>query len=110
MGDRDMICERCRKAYPISDIKLMPRSGDRWIALCAKCREDPLAKSTSPSAKSAPKPSAKKDYVCNRCKYRFKFAPSSDAALRCPYCGKADKVYESVAVSADTLIKESTEE
>jgi DNA-directed RNA polymerase subunit RPC12/RpoP len=101
MDNRQMICDFCRKSVPLSDIKYMPK-GDSKMALCPECR----AKKTTldpPSKKQVPN---KKQYLCQRCSYKFRFNPNSVSNLRCPYCGKADQVVELEQASAGNLVKQ----
>jgi len=54
------------------------------------------------AAPEPPKPVAKQrvvsdkpgadHYLCSRCNYKFKFDDDGITSLRCPYCGKADKL------------------
>lgn len=99
---RQAVCDRCRKFVPLSDIKYIPKGKDQKIMLCSACR----AKGDVASEKSAKKEDNKKIYICYRCNYKFKADPKAKA-LRCPYCGKDDKLEEYKFSSAESLIKES---
>lgn len=33
-------------------------------------------------------------YYCSRCRYKFRHNPHGETNLRCPYCGRTDKVSE----------------
>ena len=99
---REMICERCRKSVPFSDIKYSTKADGSIISLCSECRKNKIEK------KEAEKKEAmKKTYYCTRCSYKFKFYTGGTALLKCPYCGKADRVSEYKATTADEIIKNS---
>ena len=54
-------------------------------------------------------PSVKKGYICVPCNFKFKANPLKGAlGVRCPYCGKPDKVMED-SLNADALVKEASE-
>ncbi len=111
----EMACAACRKEYPVSELKYV-RKGDRaMIALCPSCRFK-LGISKTPPVQ--PKPNGargsaamgtrlkpvvekkmkkeedeeKESYYCERCKYSFRFRPNTETNLKCPYCGKTDKL------------------
>ena len=104
---RKVVCERCRKFVPISDIKYLPKGDDSKIALCSACRAKE-AEDAKKEKVEKEKPQ-KKSYICSRCNYKFKHDPKGVTNLKCPYCGKADKVSEFKVKSADVLISESQE-
>lgn len=100
---RTMLCEFCRRFFPISEIKYVVKDKDSRIALCAECRtrdkkneakkkvkEDDYTIRESKSDDKIQKDS----YFCRRCKYKFKFSPVNDTNLKCPYCGRTDSVVE----------------
>ena len=109
VDDRKMICDRCRKAVPIADIQLMPKSSSSWTSLCVECRKTQGAQSAAGAKKKSVVSDVVKkvSYLCRRCNYPFKFAHTGDTRLLCPYCGKGDKIVEHKAVSADEIIKDS---
>ena len=49
----------------------------------------------------------KQIFICERCRYKFKYSAKSGRALVCPYCGKSDKIIEDVKQSAENLIQKS---
>lgn len=103
MIKQEMTCDHCRKAVPVSDIKYLPKGKDGMIALCSSCRQkykDPAKKPGKEDIKPDKKP-----YFCIQCKYHFRFNPKSGVNLRCPFCGRADKVIEDKVPDADTLIR-----
>ena len=46
-------------------------------------------------------------YICTRCKYKFKHNPAGEVFLKCPYCGKDDRIIEDKA--ANSIVKEITD-
>lgn len=95
-----MICDRCRKSAPVSDMKYIPK-GDSKITLCSSCRsKNDVSKKTIKKEQSQKIP-----YFCSRCRYKFKFSHDGITNLKCPYCGRSDKITEDEASTADTLIK-----
>jgi DNA-directed RNA polymerase subunit RPC12/RpoP len=106
--ERQMICDRCRRAVPISDMKYMPKGDGGRIGLCSACRakfnpEEEIKKEAKKAIGS------KKQYFCTRCRYKFTYDPKSITNLKCPYCGKEDHVIEHKMQSADKLLKNLTE-
>jgi len=101
---RRMICDRCRRSVPISDINYLPKGKDSTIALCLACRvkDRKEGKIKVPEEK-------KKDFYCSKCKYKFKYNVSSQTNLKCPYCGKEAKVGEYKPQSANQIIEEIKE-
>jgi DNA-directed RNA polymerase subunit RPC12/RpoP len=108
MDERQMICDRCRRAVPWPQIKYLPKGKDQRIALCDECRAKFTAGDTDDKKKA--KSAAKKSYICARCRYKFTLDPSGVTNLKCPYCGKDDKIVENKVPSADRLIKSAGEE
>ncbi len=106
--DSTVICERCRKAVPVTSVKYVQKGPDSKIILCTDCRaKNPsFADSIKDAAK---KQSSKQSYLCTRCKYQFKFSVSSQSTLKCPYCGKDDRLSEMQPLSADQLLNLDTD-
>lgn len=129
--NRTMICDKCRKIVPINEVKYVLKENDlskeeslRW-ALCAACRETKSSNQVIIKTKLV-KPSeikeqttqekkafvqleepAKKVFLCARCNYKFKFNPIGISSLRCPFCGKNDRVTEYKSLSTEELIRTS---
>lgn len=108
---RQMLCERCRKFVAVNTIKYVPKGDGSRMALCAKCLstfkvEQEKKKQAASSELSE---SGKQSYFCARCRYKFKYKPSSRNELRCPYCGKADKILDNKETDAATLVKNADE-
>lgn len=98
-----MVCDRCRKFVSMSEIRFQMKDEGR-VALCSNCRDNAKMSELKPR----PKPEEKKPFFCERCKYKFKHDTESGKALRCPYCGKPDKVIEDNVSQAEDIIREST--
>lgn len=102
MEEKKILCERCRKFFSIGEIRYIPK-GDSRVALCNSCREINITE----SAKSEEaKKSSKQPYFCARCKYKFKHNPKGMAALKCPYCGKSDKIILDKPENAEKLLQQ----
>ncbi|MFH1212033.1 MAG: hypothetical protein V1659_03840 [Candidatus Woesearchaeota archaeon] len=100
---RYIICEGCRKPVLISDIKYVLK-GETRKGLCTICRNK---QANSEKEKGLAKEKQKVPYFCARCKYKFLHSPVSGSNLRCPYCGKSDKVLNDNPSSAENLLKDS---
>ena len=102
-NDRPMICDRCRRAVPMSEMKYLPKGKDQRIALCSDCRAKFLAKEKEGDVK---KDANKSMYFCMRCNFKFKYDSKGETNLKCPYCGKSDKVAPYRPPSADALLRD----
>lgn len=100
---RKYLCERCRKFFNFDDIKYIVKGSDAKIALCTKCRDAFKAESSKIKEKSV----ERVPYICGRCKYKFKYDKHSGAELKCPYCGKTDKIMLDRVSDINKLIQES---
>jgi transcription initiation factor IIE alpha subunit len=97
---RKILCERCRKFFPMGQIKYVPTGNDSRMALCMKCMNIPI-EDRKKNAESSRVP-----YFCVRCKYKFKYNPDGLHNAKCPYCGQDDKLVEDRAGNTTHLIKE----
>ena len=104
---RKMVCDRCRSVVPIAQIKFLPQGRDGRTALCAACREETMTIKGTNAKKQGMK---KEDFFCARCKYKFQFNAAGSTNLKCPYCGKSDKVIDSRPQSAENIIQTSDKE
>ena len=103
MDMRQVICGRCKKSVPILDIKYLQKGDGSNIALCSSCRKVDAQQAKDASVK---KKSVQKElYLCSRCNYKFRFDLHGVTNLKCPYCGKPDKVAKFQEQSADDLVK-----
>jgi DNA-directed RNA polymerase subunit RPC12/RpoP len=104
----EMTCGACKKAVLMSDIRYVQK-GDKVVAMCTPCREKNKiqeAAERKSAGKAAPKSADRQSYFCVRCKYKFKYSPTATTILRCPYCGRSDKIIENIAPDVDTLLKD----
>ena len=102
MEQKKILCDRCRQFFALGEIRYVAK-GEGRVSLCNACRE----KHTAESTKGADtKKSTKQPYFCARCKYKFKFDAKGGAALKCPYCGKMDKIILDKPPRADKLLQE----
>lgn len=91
IGDeRETLCDKCRRPTLVTDIKYTAKGDGTRLALCSKCRNKNIASQIKQTP--AQKTSDKQTYVCGRCGYRFRFDTFGVAQLRCPYCGRTDKL------------------
>lgn len=105
VDSRQMICGRCHNPVAVSDIQYIPTGVGAKIALCSACRAKSNIVSSSGPVRRKEVPPGKNQYFCARCRYKFKFNSSGLSSLKCPYCGKNDKVKEYKDLSAQELIK-----
>jgi protein-arginine kinase activator protein McsA len=107
---RKMICDRCHKAVPLADVKYLPKGNSSKMALCSLCRqqtlpENALGKSSGSKVLAKNK---RPEYFCGRCRFKFKYTADGATNLKCPYCGKSDKIVEYKTGSADMLVQNAT--
>jgi len=103
---RTKTCERCKANIGFDQVKYLPsKSPNGLMVVCAKCVEEiknansgnPV-KNAKPAAAKAEtkKPSdGKTEFFCGRCNYKFKVDEARlgyTLNLKCPYCGKYDRV------------------
>lgn len=103
---RKVLCERCKQFFPYSLIKYMPKGNDARIALCESCRAKFKTDSKIGGSKSGSS-SSKKPYFCARCRYKFKFDHSGLTNLKCPYCGKDDKIIKDDVPNTERLLRDA---
>ena len=105
-----MVCDRCRKSVPVSDVKYIPKPTGGFTQLCSICRDrnktskpetleiirpkKQVIKEKIREAKHTHADMSRTNYFCTRCNYQFKYGLDGVTVLRCPYCGKSDKVSE----------------
>lgn len=86
---RKMTCDMCRKAVPISQMHYLAKGGESVMALCSACKNKKTAEKKKPDEKQTVK---KEIYICGNCSYKFKFKHDGVTNLKCPYCGRSDKL------------------
>lgn len=87
--EREALCDKCRRPTLVTDIKYVAKGDGSRQALCSRCRNKTITSQIKPTTQ---KTSDKQIYVCGRCGYRFKFDTYGVSQLRCPYCGRTDKL------------------
>lgn len=92
--EREMLCDKCRRPTSITDVKYVAKGDGTRLALCSKCRNKVVESQIKANPEKSAKTSEKVPYVCGKCGYRFRFDPNSQAQLRCPYCGRPDKLQQ----------------
>lgn len=104
---RQVLCEKCRKFVTVAQIRYISKGNDSRIAMCSTCltKANGAAFVNKKKVEDADKPT----YFCSRCRYKFKFDPIKKATLRCPYCGKVDRLTEDKFTTAASILKESVE-
>ncbi|MBN1793183.1 hypothetical protein JW826_05875 [Candidatus Woesearchaeota archaeon] len=104
--ERQGLCERCRKFVSLSELKYVPKGNDSKMALCTSCLKNFNVPPGSVKKAPADAPlSSVKRFLCSRCNYKFRFNTSKDSALRCPYCGRTDKIIDEDSRSAERILK-----
>lgn len=111
MEEKMLLCERCKKSVPVSEIRYMPKGRDSSIALCGLCRlkakKEFEKEEFKKKEKAEPeKPADSNKYVCLRCNYKFYYTPNPRKIFRCPFCGKDDKLVKD-EVDLRSLIRNS---
>ncbi len=97
-------CSKCRNEYATSEIRLTPDSKIVCVYCLGKKSRD-----VAPEKKEETLKEEHIEYVCAECKYEFK-RKKSQAVKLCPYCGKGGKVIAKTNVSADNILKQSSNE
>lgn len=108
---KSAVCYQCNKLVPVSDLRFVLGEKGIAIPLCSECRAKtkqkvPVRKRVE-EGRGIKKEVNRPDFYCERCKYRFKYDPRGRTDLRCPFCGKSDKIRQHKMHAADDLIKES---
>ena len=110
--ERSTICDRCRRTVPFSDLRYNSKLDGSLLLLCSVCRGKNTTSVSNKieSKKDLPKkpvmlkePILKK-YTCSRCKYRFNFKENGISKVKCPYCGKDDKLAMDKVSKAQDII------
>ncbi|PIN86991.1 hypothetical protein COV19_02245 [Candidatus Woesearchaeota archaeon CG10_big_fil_rev_8_21_14_0_10_44_13] len=108
---KSAVCYQCNKMVPVSDLRFVLAEKDTAVPLCSECRSKTRTKvhvmKKVEEGREAKTPVNRPDYYCERCKYRFKHDSKGKTNLRCPFCGKSDKIRQHKEHAADDLLKES---
>ena len=100
---RTAICDRCKGMIPISNIKYVQKGDDTFSPVCKACIDNSQSKPAEHKPRS--QSISKARYRWLRCKYGFGHDKGTERELKCPYCGKNDKVVEDTA-DATSLLRE----
>lgn len=103
---RRILCERCKSFKPFLEIKYISKGDEAKMALCSGCRDKAKLEEKKKIMMAAQKEKQKSSYYCRRCRYKFSYDPQGMTNLKCPYCGKADKVEKHDPQSAEKLLEE----
>ncbi|MBS3117084.1 hypothetical protein J4421_05820 [Candidatus Woesearchaeota archaeon] len=106
-------CERCKAQVPLANVRLFARDAEKNWLLCEACcdilknkgdsnyfKKNPIKNVYKPKEQiqNIPKQvpltqkSIKSSRICLRCKYTFDISDSGATRIRCPYCGRDDKL------------------
>ena len=99
---RTAVCERCKNTIPISNIKYVRKGDDTYSPICKVCIDNSQSKPAENRPKSRSLTKAR--YRCLRCKYAFGHDGDGKSELKCPYCGKRDKIVQD-KVDATALLR-----
>lgn len=103
--ERVIYCGKCNKSVPIVDVKYIIKvSGGMPIAMCTSCRNS----WESSNKKKKPEATVKelrKIFLCHSCGYKFRFNILSSSKIKCPFCGKADRIAEHREDFAENLVR-----
>tara|TARA_Y100000031_G_C7981168_1_gene274799 strand:- start:140 stop:472 length:333 start_codon:yes stop_codon:yes gene_type:complete len=80
-------CQNCKKEVDVNEVKYIAKDDNTFDVICKNCDEIP-----EQSKKEVTLNPEKVKYFCSRC--RFSFARNPKNLVKCPYCGKEDKVME----------------
>src|SRR3989338_6530670 len=128
IDNKQIMCDECKMNVPINDVRYVVK-GNSNLRMCSQCRDrtpnrsrrqelsskkieiklvpekeqvkKEVKKEYSPMQKSG-----KRDYMCTRCKYKFKYDPSGDNKFRCPYCSSPAYVTSIKSLSSGKLFSE----
>jgi len=118
--DIPLRCNICKGKVPLKEIRY---SQDGTKLVCLGCYQSETKARDSPLRVAQPmrrenrmtlstpghRLSNKKiNYTCTNCSYKFSRAEGFDFGNKCPYCGKKEYVRMNSEVSAENLLKESS--
>ncbi|MDP3918761.1 MAG: hypothetical protein Q8Q35_02555 [Nanoarchaeota archaeon] len=102
--ERVILCGRCNKSVAIGDVKYIARPGNMPIAMCVSCRNN-WASSNKEKKPEVNIKEMRKVFLCNSCRYKFRFNIMSSSKVKCPFCGRADKLEEYRGDYAERLVR-----
>lgn len=103
---RKLACYRCNNVYSVGKIRYI-KVNDRVVLMCNGCVTN-VENNRFKTAKKQELKAVIKKYICGRCRFKFKFdfTKFNRSNLRCPYCGKNDKILEEKISSARDILTE----
>ncbi|MBS3135129.1 hypothetical protein J4406_02040 [Candidatus Woesearchaeota archaeon] len=99
IDNKQIMCDECKMNVPINDVRYVVK-GIKLVPEKEQVKKE-VKKEYSPMQKSG-----KRDYMCTRCKYKFKYDPSGDNKFRCPYCSSPAYVTSIKSLSSGKLLSE----
>ena len=101
--ERALLCGKCSKTVPISQIRYVMRSRGLPTAMCGSCRDEGTLNRKSSAVK--PREEIRKLFMCTSCSYKFQFNTLASSGPRCPLCGKGHYVEEYKDSFADDSVR-----
>lgn len=89
---RKRTCGNCKEQVPIEEIQYITKANGSIMELCEKCRN--RKNLIKRGMREMEQEVNKVSFLCNRCKFKFKFDFDSPTKFRCPYCGEVDDITE----------------
>ena len=121
MANTKTICHKCKGEVDVSEVQYIPKGNDEMMIICSNCsgkkpntqvikKEKPIKKIFTTQTKKrtlnkTSQTSKKINYFCTRCQYKFRYNTESYSKLKCPYCGKDDRIIKD-KTDANTLLRE----
>jgi len=120
--NREIMCDECKNNVPVEQIRYGIK-GTQHLRLCSDCRDRTTPRSSrSLGIKKIQIPqepksevkvekkisnfnSNKDDYLCTRCKYKFKHDRMSEGKLKCPYCASVAYVTSTKSLFSDKILE-----
>ncbi len=98
-----MYCSKCRKSYPVMDLKYN-LSGS---LVCKACRKEKDADEDIFKNDKHKHDSIKVKYLCRRCNHAFNLKPNFKQM--CPFCGSNQIFNNEFGKDAQSLVEESSD-
>jgi len=104
--ERIILCGNCNKSVPVVDVKYFAKfSGGMPIAMCTSCRNNLKLSSIKKKKPEVIVKELRKIFLCHSCGYKFRFNVLSSSKIKCPFCGKADRIAEDSEDFAEKLVR-----
>lgn len=101
--EKTLLCGKCSKAVPLSQIRYVMRSKGLPVPMCGSCRDEGTLNRKTSVVK--PREEIRKMFMCTSCGYKFNFNTLSSSGPKCPLCGKRHYVEEYRDNFADDLVR-----